>query len=107
MNTINQYGIKLWYNDKGQLHRTDGPAVEYDGGSKFWYINDQYHRENGPAIEHYDGTKEWWFNGMRHRKGGPAVEYFNNDKEWFFYGEYIHCKDNEEFLRIVKMKVLL
>jgi len=28
-------------------------------------------------------------------------------KEWFLYGEEIICKDNEEFLRIVKLKAFL
>ena len=36
---IDTYGTKHWYlNDK--LHRTDGPAVEYSDGDKFWFIND-------------------------------------------------------------------
>jgi hypothetical protein len=58
---INEFGTKKWFNDKGELHRVDGPAVEYPEGSKSWYI----------------------------------------------HGEYIHCNNNEEFLRIVKMKALL
>ncbi len=32
-------GDKSWYiNDK--LHRTDGPAVEWADGDKYWCIND-------------------------------------------------------------------
>ena len=42
---------KYWENDKGQLHRIDGPAVEYADGSKSWYINGKFHRIDGPAIE--------------------------------------------------------
>tara|TARA_R110000868_G_scaffold46524_1_gene153593 strand:- start:308 stop:499 length:192 start_codon:yes stop_codon:yes gene_type:complete len=53
-------------------------------GDKYWYLNDKLHRENGPAIERADGTKEWWYH----------------DKQ-------IHCKDNREFLRIVKLMVFL
>ena len=34
---INQFGTKIWYNEQGQLHREDGPAVEYADGSKRWY----------------------------------------------------------------------
>lgn len=28
-----------YYNSK--LHRTDGPAVEYSNGTKWWYLNDK------------------------------------------------------------------
>ena len=28
-----------WYNEAGQLHREDGPAIEYADGRKYWYIN--------------------------------------------------------------------
>jgi hypothetical protein len=30
---------------------------------KEWWLNDQLHREDGPAIEWADGTKSWWLNG--------------------------------------------
>lgn len=33
------YGNKSWYNSKGQLHREDGPAIEYAHGAKLWYRN--------------------------------------------------------------------
>ena len=36
---IDKLGIKRWLNDKGQLHREDGPAVEYTDGSKEFHIN--------------------------------------------------------------------
>ena len=51
-------------------------------GDKFWYLNDNLHREDGPACE--------WSNGF---------------KEWYYQDKQIHCKDNQEFLRIVKLKI--
>ena len=42
------------------LHRTDGPAIEYDDGTKFWWVNGKCHRIDGPAMEWVDGAKEWW-----------------------------------------------
>jgi hypothetical protein len=31
----------VWYmNRQGLLYRTDGPAIEWADGTKFWYIND-------------------------------------------------------------------
>ena len=49
-----------WENSEGQLHRYDGPAVEYTDGFRVWYQNDQRHRDDGPAVEHADGYREWW-----------------------------------------------
>ena len=61
--TVNSSGTKHWKNNKGQLHRVDGPAVEFVNGTKQWYINGKRHREDGPAIEWHHGTKKWFING--------------------------------------------
>ena len=38
--TVNEYGNVRWYKPgTDELHREDGPAVEWADGSKFWYIN--------------------------------------------------------------------
>ena len=36
-------------------------------GAKIWYLrlNGQLHREDGPAVEYPDGTIVWWLNGNR------------------------------------------
>ena len=59
---VNKCGTRRYYSKAGQLHRTDGPAVEYADGSKFLYQNDQLHRTDGAAIEYADGTKFWYIN---------------------------------------------
>ena len=57
--------IEFWYfND--ELHREDGPALEYADGTKVWYLNGKLHRENGPAIEFPDGSKSWFLNGSQY-----------------------------------------
>jgi len=33
-------GGKSWYLN-GNLHRTDGPAIECSDGTKFWYLNNE------------------------------------------------------------------
>ena len=83
---IDSYGNKVWQNKEAQLHRTDGPAIEYADGTKVWYVNGQYHRTDGPAFEYAHGTKEWWVNGQCHRTDGPAVEYADGTKEWWVNG---------------------
>ena len=55
--------IKIYQNDKGQLHRLDGAAIEYADGNKVWYLNDKRHRIDGAAIEYADGNKSWYING--------------------------------------------
>ena len=62
---IDKDGNKRWYKN-GELHRDDGPAIEWANGSKGWYKNGLLHRDDGPAIEGADGTKEWWVDGKQY-----------------------------------------
>jgi len=90
---VNDRGTKRWYNEKDQLHRLDGPAVEYENGGKEWWANDMLHRLDGPAIEYSDGHKEWWLNGKLHRLDGPAVVFPDGvTKQWWIEG----CRYTDE-----------
>lgn len=60
---VNENGTIRWYNLDHELHREEGPAVEYVDGTKEWYRNGELHRKDGPAIERPDGSKEWYING--------------------------------------------
>ena len=60
---VNTYGTRWYRNAMGQLHRDDGPAVEWSNGTKSWYQNGLRHRTDGPAIEYSDGGKVWYING--------------------------------------------
>lgn len=31
----------------------------------FYFPNSQLHREDGPAVEYTNGYKEWWTNGVQ------------------------------------------
>lgn len=102
-------GTVKYFNKEGELHRVDGPAIEYcrsvGGGGSRWFFKGKKHRENGPAVIHADGSMEYWFNGKRHRLDGPA--YISSDdtyKKWYFEGEYIECSSLEEFQKIIKLK---
>jgi hypothetical protein len=72
-------------------------------GTKRWYKDGKLHREGGPAMEDTDGSKFWYYYGKRHRDDGPAIEYYDGRKIWFFHGEFINCKSQEEFIRIIKL----
>ena len=63
----NKFGV-LYFKDKGCtiIHREDGPAMEWDNGTKEWFINGLYHRMNGPAVEYSGGSKEWYLNGEQY-----------------------------------------
>jgi len=76
-------GDRFWYNKKGQLHRLDGPSIEYNDRTKKWYKNGQLHRINGPAIECADGEKHWYINGKCHRVTGPAIEWKDGSSSWY------------------------
>jgi len=80
-------GIVRHYNEKGELHRLDGPAIERPDGSKEWWVNDRLHRENGPAVETARGDKFWYRNGLPHREDGPAIEYSDGGKTWYVDGK--------------------
>ena len=93
--TVDEKGTTRWYKDAKCtiLHRENGPAVEWAGGTKSWYQNGQLHRTDGPAIEHSIGTKEWFQNGQRHRIDGVAIDYANGCKRWFI--NYVEMTEDE------------
>ena len=73
-----------WYDfESGELHRLDGPAVEYADGGKFYWINGKRHRLDGPAVEYADGLKRYYVDGKRHRVDGPAVEWVDGSKTYY------------------------
>lgn len=40
--------------------------VEVNKSGTFWRLNGNFHREDGPAVEWNDGTKGWWLNGKQY-----------------------------------------
>ena len=85
--TVDEEKTIRWYNDKDQLHRLDGPAVDRADGTKVWYVNGKLHRLDGPAFEYADGTKVWYVNGKPHRLDGPAAEWASGTKVWYVNGK--------------------
>lgn len=63
--TVDKHGSIYYKNEKGQLHREDGPAYESSIGDKGWLINGEYNREDGPAYESIDGHKAWYIKGKK------------------------------------------
>ena len=65
----------------------------HDDGTKAWYLNGELHREDGPAIEWSDDTEYWYLNGKRHREDGPAVEYSDGVKHWYLNDKELTKKE--------------
>ena len=97
---IGENGSRRYYNSAGQLHRMEGPAVEWEGGRR-WYQNGQLHRTDGPAVVYANGTRYWWQNGKLHRTDGPAV-ITASDKRWYINGKIL---TEDEFKEAVKHNV--
>ena len=67
--------------------RTDGPAIVYaEGAGSAWYLNGELHRVDGPALEFATGAKSWYQKGQLHREDGPAVEGADGTREWHLRG---------------------
>tara|TARA_R110000868_G_scaffold173774_1_gene410137 strand:- start:427 stop:714 length:288 start_codon:yes stop_codon:yes gene_type:complete len=59
------------------------------------------------VIKSVTGTSHYYYNDLPHRVDGPAVECSDGYKTWHYHGKRINCKDNQEFLRIVKLMAFL
>lgn len=100
------YSATIEYkNLLGDLHREDGPALEYEDGREAWYYDGVPHRGGDlPASIDPDGDMEWWVHGKQHREGGPAIVY-DNGMEYWMYNDELHREDgpavtdNETYFR--------
>ena len=72
--------------------------------TKRWWLNGQLHRIDGPAIEYANSSRCWFQNGKCHRLDGPAIEWANGDKEWYINGKRIKCNTQKEFKRLIKLE---
>lgn len=105
MSTRKEYTDRTeWRNEKGKLHRLDGPSVRYINGDKSWFKNGEKHREDGPAIEYKNGTNYWYLNGKLHRDNGPAVEWSDGYKEWWVNGIEYSEQEYKKHLIVVRLK---
>ena len=73
--------------------------VDARGTRRYYNSADQLHRTNGPAVEWSNGTMSWYQNGLRHRIDGAAIEYLDSDKAWYINGEEL---TEDEFNQRVK-----
>lgn len=63
----------LYKNEKGELHREDGPAVIHYNGDTCWYYNGNLHNDNGPAIVHSNVYKGYYHHGTQYSRVGFLI----------------------------------
>lgn len=76
-------------NEKGELHRVDGPAVEDKNGYQAWWVDGKLHCVDGPAVVRADG----------YCVDGPGVVRSDGYREWWVDGKFIkseRAKEKEE-----------
>ncbi len=56
-------GNIFYLNKKGQYHREDGPAIEWNDGDREWRVKGYLHRTDGPAVEFKQGFISFFING--------------------------------------------
>lgn len=106
--TWNTKGIDFVYvNNKGQLHRTYGPAyVSTAFKVEKWYQEDKLHRIGGPALRHKD-TLMWYKEGRLHNLEGPAVIDPGGPKQYWIEGHKMTEKEWKKAIASKKRKGLL
>ena len=90
------------YKLNDELHRLDGPAIEFHHGGREYYRYGVRHRCRTPCLylcDHQDGPavlesgrEEYYINGKRHREDGPAI--IDNGAEYYFINNRLHRDDN-------------
>lgn len=80
-------GMTLYVNQKGQVHRTDGPAITFADGTEHWYFEDLRHRDDGPAVTRPDGVEVYYHHGVKDRLDGPAVTLPDGTAIWYRDGK--------------------
>ena len=71
------------------------------------FINEKYIDENGDEIRIItNGEGKFYIkNNKFHRIDGPAIHHNDIEKYWYYEGKYVNCKTQEEFERILKLKL--
>jgi len=84
---VDLLGIFYCIRGTDVLHREDGPASEWNNGTREWYKEGEPHREDGPAIIYEDGSVAWYLNGLYYSKEEWFVALSEEKKEAMLYSE--------------------
>lgn len=76
-------GVKEYLNDDDEYHRTDGPAIIWRNGNKYFYTHGKQSCTTRPSDYYNDGSVAWAINDQMHRNKGPALDGPNGRKTWW------------------------
>jgi len=77
--------------------------IETTGNFTAYYLDDHLNRTDGPAVEYNNGSKEYYLNGKLHRIDGPAVEFNDGEKAWFIHGKEYSEQSFNDYLSNLKI----
>lgn len=61
---VDLYGTIRFFDNKGKLHNTDGPAVIWNNGTNEYYHHGVLHAEGRPTASFANGTLKWYNKGV-------------------------------------------
>ena len=71
-------------------------VTDQDGYVIYYDEMGNYHRDNGPAVTRTDGYEAWYYHGTLHRKDGPAVRYSNGLEAFYDMGKFLYSIGKKE-----------
>jgi len=96
---MDKWGNIYYSNKEGQLHRLNGPAIEYNSGRQEYWVNGRPHRLDGPAVIDPNGHKEYRVNGLTHRLDGPAIIWANGKVSYYIMGRKLTKREFDKIKR--------
>lgn len=86
---ISVNGCRTYFNESGDKHRVNGPAVEYPNGDFEYWLNGKKHRLGGPAVSQLCGNSvvlEYFIDGKKYQmdeylKHPFVIAFVKNNKE--------------------------
>jgi hypothetical protein len=94
-------GVREEYKDTigycgRNIHRTDGPAIEYSNGTVYWIVNNKIHRTTGPAVSVANGKELWYWNNIEYKEAEHPFNIFR--KEYDLSSDYNSWPDDMKVL---------
>jgi hypothetical protein len=67
--------------DFGAVEQSDGSYVDAVGCITWYNEEGEWHREDGPAVIYHSGDVDWWLNGANYTFARWLIELNKSDEE--------------------------